>query len=243
MKLLAFDCSGASCSAACLVGSEIVASQFLPMLRGQAEAMVPLLSDVMAAAGLTFDRLDAVAVTRGPGSFTGLRIGLAAARGLGLAWALPVFGLTGFEAISASVAVDPRPLAVVLDSRRGDIFVQIFAGSDRSTARKPLAGPVAIPLKTIGQGQGEIPSGPLLMAGDAAVAVRDVLAGRGDMSAAPEIVHPGPIDAAGFVREAARRVQAGDRPPAVPLYLREPDVSLPGGRSDALLLDPLAERR
>src|SRR5690348_13641272 len=103
MNILAFDTSGAVCAAAVLRGGVLAARRAAPMERGHAQALAPMLADTMAEAGLGFDALDAIGVTVGPGAFTGIRIGLATARGIGLAAALPVYGVTGFAAIASAV--------------------------------------------------------------------------------------------------------------------------------------------
>ncbi len=101
MKVLAFDCSGASCSAAVLIDDRPAAQRFAPMERGHAETLLPMIETVLREAALTPAALDLLAVTVGPGSFTGLRIGLAAARGLALARKLPAIGVTSFDAVNA----------------------------------------------------------------------------------------------------------------------------------------------
>ena len=95
MRLLAIDTALAACSAAVLdtASGGILASESLPMLRGHAEALIPLLGRVMQQSGLAFADLDRIVVTTGPGSFTGLRVGIAAARGLGVATGVPVAGV------------------------------------------------------------------------------------------------------------------------------------------------------
>ena len=96
MRVLAIDTALAACSAAVLDTEYggIVANESLPMTRGHAEALMPLLKRVMDAAGLTFSDIDRVAVTTGPGSFTGLRVGIAAARGIALAADKPAVGVS-----------------------------------------------------------------------------------------------------------------------------------------------------
>ena len=85
MKILAFDSSGGGCSAAVLSGDRVLAHESVPMLRGQAEHLVPMIARAMAAAAIGFDALELIAVTLGPGAFTGVRIGIATAQGLALA--------------------------------------------------------------------------------------------------------------------------------------------------------------
>jgi tRNA threonylcarbamoyladenosine biosynthesis protein TsaB len=95
MRVLAIDTALGACSAALLdtKRAAVTAHESLAMQRGHAEVLMPLVKRVMEHAGLAFADLDRIAVTTGPGSFTGLRVGIAAARGLGLAAAKPVVGL------------------------------------------------------------------------------------------------------------------------------------------------------
>src|SRR5262249_29216388 len=127
VNVLAFDTTGSACSAALLRDDALVASRQSAMERGHAQALPLMVREVMRAAGIDFAAPDLVGVTVGPGAFTGIRIGLATARGLGLAACLPVFGITTFAAVAA--AANPRaqlPLVVALESRRDDLFVQRF---------------------------------------------------------------------------------------------------------------------
>lgn len=132
IKLLAIDTACAACSAALWVDGVVVSSRLREMVRGQAEALMPMVAEVMREAEADFAALDLVAVTIGPGSFTGLRTGLAAARGLALARSLPLIGVTTTESIAlaayrlATEAGPRRPITVVLNSRREDLYVQHF---------------------------------------------------------------------------------------------------------------------
>ncbi|RMD63862.1 MAG: tRNA (adenosine(37)-N6)-threonylcarbamoyltransferase complex dimerization subunit type 1 TsaB, partial [Alphaproteobacteria bacterium] len=101
--MLALDAAGAACSAALWRDGAVRARRFEVMSRGQAERLVPMIQDVMAAAGQAYAALDAVAVACGPGGFTGVRIALATARGLALAQHLPLVGVSSFEAVAAAV--------------------------------------------------------------------------------------------------------------------------------------------
>ena len=93
------------------------------MDKGQAERLIPLAEQLLAEAGLTFADLDAIAVGTGPGNFTGVRIAVAAARGLALSLGIPAIGVTRLEALAHGL---PRPLWVVEDAKRGEVYAQRF---------------------------------------------------------------------------------------------------------------------
>jgi len=141
MKILAIDCATTACSVAIWIDGEVRAVERTELARGQGEALLPMIERVRAAAGLAFADLDRLAVTVGPGHFTGLRSGLAAARGLALATGLPLVGVTTLDAVAAGVPVSERAgavLVVALDSKRAEAYVQSYA-ADLS----PLAAPQA----------------------------------------------------------------------------------------------------
>jgi tRNA threonylcarbamoyladenosine biosynthesis protein TsaB len=151
MKVLAFDSSGAACSAAIRDGEgRLLAHRFEPLARGHAERLMPMLREVMQEAGLAFSGLDLIAVTTGPGSFTGIRVGLAAARGLALASGLPLLGVTAFEAVASAVSPDEcrgGALIVAIDSRRDDLFIQSFAADGTAKSRRQVISrlPATVP--------------------------------------------------------------------------------------------------
>jgi tRNA threonylcarbamoyladenosine biosynthesis protein TsaB len=121
--ILAFDTSAAHCAAALLSGDRLVALRHEAMDKGQAERLIPLLEEVLAEGGVTWADLSALAVGTGPGNFTGVRIAVAAARGLALSLNIPALGVTALEARAYGL---PRPLAVVEDARRGEVYLQEF---------------------------------------------------------------------------------------------------------------------
>jgi len=218
--LLAFDAAGGGCSVAVWRQGAVVARRHEAMRRGQAERLVPMIEAAMDEAGLAYAALDAVAVTTGPGGFTGVRIGLATARGFALALDRPVVGVSSFEA--AAAATDPaarrRTLAVLIDARRDDLYVQAF-----NADLKPLTAPGACPPEALAA---TLPEGPLLLAGDAVAQGRPALAAAGRDLAVAE--SPAQVDAAVVARLAAARPLPGpDAPPPRPLYLRAPDVTPP----------------
>ncbi|MFO1145233.1 MAG: tRNA (adenosine(37)-N6)-threonylcarbamoyltransferase complex dimerization subunit type 1 TsaB [Rhodospirillales bacterium] len=148
------------------------------MSRGHAEALLPLLLATLADAGRGFSDLDLLAVTVGPGAFTGLRIGLAAARGLALATGLPCLGVTTLEAVAAAVPASEaggRPLLVALDSKRGDVYAQVFIeGEAASEAAVAAPAGLARLLATVPA----LPAGLLMVAGDAAAVLPALVAAK-----------------------------------------------------------------
>jgi tRNA threonylcarbamoyladenosine biosynthesis protein TsaB len=225
MKVLAFDSSGAACSAAIRDGEgRLLAHRFEPLARGHAERLMPMLREVLQEAGLAFSGLDLIAVTTGPGSFTGIRVGLAAARGLALASGLPLLGITAFEAVASALSPDEcrgGALIVAIDSRRDDLFIQSFAADGTA-----LSAPAALAPALLADAA---PAGDLTLAGDGAARARDALAALGR----PALVAgaDGPPDAADIAALAIARWHPGMCPTLpLPLYLRAPDVTMPTAR-------------
>jgi tRNA threonylcarbamoyladenosine biosynthesis protein TsaB len=219
VNVLAFDCAGRGCAAAVLTAGGVAARKVQAMEHGQAEALMPMIEEVLAEAGLPFAALDLIAVTVGPGSFTGVRIGLAAAYGLALATGLPLVGITSFAAAAAGVGAPARAgrtLAVALDSKRAELFLQCFAAD----------GTALGPGRMVAQGEAEaaLPPGPLLVAGDAGARLVSWAPGRAVRADAPDLPDPGAI-----ARLALASWRPGERPARPrPLYLRAPDTTLPG---------------
>ncbi|MFQ5617382.1 MAG: tRNA (adenosine(37)-N6)-threonylcarbamoyltransferase complex dimerization subunit type 1 TsaB [Rhodospirillales bacterium] len=223
MRILALDTATSACSAALWWDGGVRARRLARMERGQSEALMPMILDVLAEAGCGFSDLDLLAVTVGPGAFTGLRIGLAAARGMALASGVPCLGVTTLEAVAHGVAKGERaadPLLVALDSKRADVYAQVFAPD-----LAPLGPPQAVPFGGLG---GLVPARRILVAGDAAARAAGALAEAGvavTLSAAP-----GLPDAATVAGLAALRWRPGEpvEPPA-PLYLRPPQAKAATG--------------
>lgn len=221
MRVLGLESATSGCSAALWDEGRVVAHRLPPMARGQAEALVPMAQAVLAEAGVGFQDLDRIAVTVGPGAFTGLRIALAAARGFALAAAIPVVGVTSFEAVARALPEDERAgrgLLVAIDSRRTEPFLQLFDAALEPVDEPVLLAPDAVPPWLAGRG-------PLLVAGDGAAALGPVLAGRAGTVFAQG---PGVPDAAVVAALGAQR--SAGLPPQ-PLYLRPPDVTLPKPRA------------
>jgi len=190
-------------------------------LHGQAEKLLPMVDSVMRRAGLPASALDIIGVTVGPGSFTGIRIGLAAARGIARATGAQVIGVTGFEAVAAGLtgcSLDAGFLLIALESRREDLYVQLFDHAHVALEEPTASMPAALNERL----NGIIGAAPLLVAGDAAQRAASNLSQRPDTMVAADSAP----DAAGVLRAALCRwpLRAQGAKP-MPLYLRPPDVS------------------
>ncbi|BAI70684.1 hypothetical protein AZL_000460 [Azospirillum sp. B510] len=236
MKVLGLDTATSGCSAAVWDGSfrdagqadeagqadgaRVTVRRSPPMTRGQAELLVPLAQEVLADAGVGFADLDRIAVTVGPGAFTGLRIALAAARGIAVAQGLPVIGVTSFDAIAHGVPAAERAgrfLLVAVDSRRAEPFLQLYDAALAPLGEPAMPDPSAVSAWL----EALCPAAPLLLAGDAAAALVPLLGGRADLALASGDGLP---DAAVVAALGATRPTGL---PAEPFYLRPPDVTLP----------------
>ena len=173
MKVLGLDSAGSQCAVAVLDGERVASVRAEAMMHGQAERLVPLIAETLAAAAVTPAALDLIAVTTGPGSFTGIRIGLAAARGLALATGRPAIGIGVLDAYAAAVpppARQARTLIVAVESKRDEFYLQAF-----TAAGTALAPPAQVHPRDLAAW---LPAGPLLLAGDAAARLQAQLAGH-----------------------------------------------------------------
>lgn len=225
MKVLALDSATTACSAAVWIDGTTVAHELRVAPRGQAELLLPLVERVRAAAGLRFAEFDRFAVTVGPGHFTGLRAGLAAARGLALAAGRPLIGVTTLTALAAAIPAHERAGAVVLvalDSKRAEPYVQAFDAELR-----PLDAPAAVAVETYAAAWSSAAARtPLIVAGDAADTLARALAARGATA-----VRSVPISApdAAVVASIAAEMRVHSAPPA-PLYIHPVETTAPRAR-------------
>ena len=203
-----------------------MASRLERMHRGQSERLVPMIQEVMAEGEARYTDLDKLAVTIGPGGFTGVRIGLATARGMALACGCPLVGVSNFLVLAATARADVPPdgsLAVLIDAKRHDLYVQAFS---------PDLEPRTDPLSTAPEAlAAELPGGPLVLAGDAVPQAIPALRNCGREFTVSR-AH-GVTDAAQLAELVAcnpDRTIATIAPQ--PLYLRAPDVTPPGSGSE-----------
>lgn len=222
MRLLAFDTAGDGCSAGCFEDGAPLSFERHEGATGHAELLVPMLASVLADAGWDLSDAGALAVTIGPGSFTGIRTGLAAARGLALVRRLPVWPVTSLAALATVAAAGNReslPVAVVLDARRGQVFLQRF-----DSRGAPLDGPWVLAPELA---RARLRGRHLLVGSGAPALLRYLDAAavtRGDAV----------LDAVAVVRAAEGACRRGEAPvrgtELAPLYLREPDARPSAGR-------------
>lgn len=213
MNILAIDTALAACSVAVLAAERVV-SRVEPMPRGHAEALMPLVAEALAEAGIGYAAIDRFAVAVGPGTFTGVRVGVAAVRGMALATGRPAIGISTLEAIAAThlaVTGSRQPVVVAMDARRDEVYAQCFTaeGAPLDEARAVAVDALAASL----------PADVDTAVGTAA-ALLAAAAGRIGRSVvvASAIGWPDPVILA---RLAAAR-ETG--PPPSPLYLRSPDA-------------------
>lgn len=211
MLVLGLDASLARCSTAVLAGRAVAAELVEEGGRGYATLLPAMARDVLRAAGIGAGALDAIAVTVGPGSFTGLRAALALAHGLALGSSRPVLGVTVAEALADAVPGLTRELWVAIDSRRDRIFLQRGAGAFETHAVD------ALPL----------PAGAVALAGDAAPEVASRLAARG----ADVVLTGARLPLARHVAAVGVRRLAGVLSPlaALPMYVDPPEARPPAG--------------
>ena len=208
MIVLGLDTCLASCSVAVGDGAQVLASAREVMARGHQERLAPMAQQMMAQAGVSFSQLERIAVTVGPGSFTGLRVGIAFAKGLASALDLPTVGVGSLEALAAEA--DGLVFAIV-DARRDQVYLQGFEDG------RALMAPDALTAETAAARIAELSMGrPLTLVGSGAPLVEGLTPG------AAVILAEG-ADARHVARLAASRQPT----PLKPLYLRAPDAKLP----------------
>jgi tRNA threonylcarbamoyl adenosine modification protein YeaZ len=143
MRVLAIDTALDACSAAVLDTDQpdTRVHESLQMERGHAEALMPLVARVLKRSQFDFADMDRIAVTTGPGSFTGLRVGIAAARGIALASGRPAVGLSTLAAFAAPfiAADDTLPVVVAIDARHDNVYLQVFGPGGRTVVSPRVA--------------------------------------------------------------------------------------------------------
>ncbi|MCW8914269.1 MAG: tRNA (adenosine(37)-N6)-threonylcarbamoyltransferase complex dimerization subunit type 1 TsaB [Magnetovibrio sp.] len=226
--ILSLDCATTGCSVAVLKDGDVLALDARVMARGQAEVLLPMVKGVLETANLQNADLNAIAVTRGPGAFTGMRIGLSAARAFAMALGVPCIGVTTLEAVAHGISIAERQgqrILAAVESKRADIYVQLFDANFAPLCEPQAADGAAI--AALIENDADI-----LTVGDGAVRAQEMVAEHGlkiALSQAPAL--PDARIVATIAQ--ARYEDALDAPPPAPLYLRPPDAKLPKNQGRA----------
>jgi tRNA threonylcarbamoyladenosine biosynthesis protein TsaB len=216
MLILAIDTALDACAAGVLdtEAGKLIAQESQAMKRGHAEALMPLIGRVIEQSGIGFAALDRIAVTTGPGSFTGLRVGLSAARGIALAANKPVVGLTTLTAYAAPLVSQngEHPIISAIDARHDHVYLQAVSGNGGSLIRPRVA--------SIEEALGAARFGSPHLVGNAA----KILADRWPAQALPPFkTDPQPAPDIAWVAWLGAAVSPNTAP-ARPFYLRAPDA-------------------
>jgi tRNA threonylcarbamoyladenosine biosynthesis protein TsaB len=221
VKILAVDTALGACSVALLEGEQTLAHIFEPMDRGHAERLAPMVEEAMGAAGVEFSTLTRLAVTVGPGTFTGQRVGLAFMRGLRLALKIPLAGTTTLDVMAMAAAAETglTKAAAIHDARRNEAYLLLKDGPD--VMLQPTVLPFAQAVDRIRA------FGPCALAGTGAAAAFETLFETlGAHYALSSVRQPDAL----WVARQARQMPEPQAVPG-PLYLRAPDAKLPGGKA------------
>lgn len=203
--MLVIDTALEACTAAVFQAGGALAVRSEIMARGHSERLGGFVRDAVAEAGGGFEALDRIGVTIGPGSFTGLRVGLAFAQGLGAALDRPVVGISTLAALAWSADAGTGRTAAVIDARRGEVYLQQFENG------RPVSPPRALSVEAAIDGVTE--DGPWTLTGSGAALVGGITAAGGAPSAAALAALTTILDPASH--------------PPRPLYLRTPDATPP----------------
>ena len=232
MRVLAFDTTCAACSVALWHDDTVEAAFHDPTVHGQAELLMPAIERVMAEADVAYSDIDRIGVTVGPGSFTGVRVGLATARALAVALDRPAIGILtsavlAQEAINSGGEID-TPVAVAIDARRAELYLHCF---DRNGAA--LEDPQCLLPEDAAQ---YLAKDRWQIVGDGAAILEPLLELRSEPVLEPgprgNVSQSGPIYPDATLLASMVATQAVPEAPPQPVYVRPPDAVLPiaGGR-------------
>ena len=217
MNILALDTSMGACSAALLRHDGVPFARQERMTRGHAEALMPMVADVMSESGVAFGALDRICATTGPGSFTGVRIAISTARGLALVTGARLFGVDSLTVMAkqalATAISGGAPFAVAVDARRGMLYFGLYDGAARR-----LDGPILI---APDDAANLLPGAVRTAVGSGAATLAEAAASRG-----PPLIVARRLDLEPSATELAVLAQeSGEIIPVLrPLYLRPPDA-------------------
>ena len=222
--VLALDTTTRSGSAAVVSDGELLCEIVGDGSRTHGERLPRDLMRVLEAASVGLESIDLLAVAAGPGSFTGLRVGIAAMQGLAMSTGLKIVPISALDALAAAAGDGSAPVAAWIDAQRGEVFAALYDGSGRRVLIEPSSLP---PIRTLEAWEGALRD-EVRIIGDGAAryedAIRERLGGRAQVLATPPI--------AGVIGRLAAASPSRAVPPhaVVPIYIRRPDVELARSR-------------
>lgn len=217
--LLACDTTQGACSVALSRGNVVINDIVVPMSRGHAEALMPMIIGLLKEADVAPDQLSRLAVTTGPGTFTGVRLGLAAQRAYAVALDLPLIGVPTMQAMAQGEAAE-MPVFVAIDARRDEVYGQLFSAEKKPEGRAALTPPSVISRASLAQ---NLPTEPFRVIGTGASFVQDV-SSYAELSTAP--VYPQALHVARMAAAQSWEELTSHHLPE-PIYLRAADATLP----------------
>lgn len=221
-RILAFDTAAETCSVILWEDMRVISSKIEPMKWGHAAFLVPMIEEVFSSTELTYKDLDALAVTIGAGGFTGVRVGIATAKGIALSINKPVWGISSFEALFAQISSkkkNDKDVAVVLDSRRKELFFQLFNSKGEEIIAPSFAKEEDIIEKILPFCQKE----SLLISSNFELEIMKNDSKKYNKDITFKKILPNAFSLPDIVM---RNIKQGKRPEKLsPLYIRKPDVS------------------
>lgn len=217
--ILAIDTTMGACSVALMKSGDIIGQRMELRARGHVERLIPMIDELCDQTDVEIAHIDQIAVTIGPGTFAGVRIGLSAAKGIGLALDIPIIAITTLEALAFQFAQIEKEfqgkIAVAIDARRGEVYLQRF--EIRQGAIKEVSKPEAVPLAYV---KDKVGADIALLIGSGIELLRDI-----GTAVRSGFDHPDAAFIAQMAAQNADRAQLCDH--VSPLYLRAPDAKKP----------------
>jgi tRNA threonylcarbamoyladenosine biosynthesis protein TsaB len=214
MKILSFDTTNATLSVAILFDKKLVAGKNILENNKHSEMLIPVIEECLNQAGIWYQDLDAIAFTNGPGSFTGIRVGLSCAKALAITTNLPVIAINSLEAMAYSYVNDYKKILVVNDARLEEFFIQEF--TIKNNQLKPSFEPMMIKVDEL---QEFLPKEKFLLVGSAKNMIKNNLE-NAIISAGEDF-----IDAKNIALLAEEKFVVNHNYQSSALYIREPKIS------------------
>jgi tRNA threonylcarbamoyladenosine biosynthesis protein TsaB len=213
--ILSIETSVGPCSVAISRGPDILAEQTIEDFHQQSKMLVPMCQNALQIAGMSYQNLDAIAATCGPGSFTSIRVGLASAKALAFAAQIPFYGVSTLEVLAfAASGEEEKPILVALDAHRNELYIQRF-----SCHAQALSEAIAIPAQQLRE---HFEDSTYLLAGNAQQQVLEQFLD----SIKSMIIIPSAIMVGSLVNEKLLKSGANSFLTS-PVYIRPPDAKLP----------------